>query len=641
MRLNGLTWLSVILLGTSPAATAGDGNRLTYLNDPPNPYYVGLSTAKLVTPQWIGEPGVEAVVVLSIDDMREPAPYEEFLRPILDRLKKIDGRAPVSIMTTHVDPNHPHLPAWFAEGVSVEAHTYDHPCPCLRGDDFAKAKATYDRSIDLLFTIPNYEPLAFRMPCCDSMNSVSPRFFAEMFNRTTPQGHFLRMNSSVFMLFTPNDPALPRELLFEEEGRQRFAKYVPRDRNFVNYVEDYPYPYVIGRLCWEMPSAVPDDWQGFNLYGKYSPITVGDMNAAIDATLVKQGVFVLTHHPGGWIRNDQVVELVEHAVKGREGKVKFLNFREVHDRLTGNVLGGHPLRAANGEDNGVRLLDVNADGYMDAVIGNEKARQTRLWSPATGQWSTTDFPVEITSVDPEGHRHDAGVKFGVLEENDHASMLVRNDRAAGAWHFDGSRWVEDPQGLGGLDVDGPVFTSTGGRDRGVRLCDLDGDGLCELIVGNHQQQGVFRWLPAGGWSRLPFALPPGTAIVDAEGRDAGLRLVDVDEDGHPDVVFSNAQHGSLDLFVSITAGWSRKILVGERGNPDDIPMIVRADGTNNGAWFKHRHMYVQNEETGGKRPNHIESRCFTALLDSARTCLPTTSAAAPEVPAAPRAEAGP
>ena len=27
-------------------------------------------------------------------------------------------------------------------------------------------------------------------------------------------------------------------------------------------------------------------------------------------------------------------------------------------------------------------------------------------------------------------------------------------------------------------------------------------------------------------------------------------------------------------------------------------MIVRADGTNNGAWFKYRRMWVQNEETG-------------------------------------------
>ncbi|MFH1264873.1 MAG: polysaccharide deacetylase family protein, partial [Planctomycetota bacterium] len=590
-----------------------------------NPYYVGLDTAKLVTPQWVGEPGVEAVVVLSIDDMKDPAPYESFLRPILERLKKIDGRGPASIMTTHVDVNHPQLQAWFQEGVSVEAHTYDHPCPCLFGDDFARAKSTYDRSIDLLWTIPNHEPVAFRMPCCDSMNSVSPRFFAEMFNKTTPEGHFLRVNSSVFMLFTPNDPALPRGLVIEEDGRQRFGKYVPRDRNFVNYVEDYPYPYVIGRLCWEMPSAVPDDWQGHNLFGPHSPPTVRDMKAAIDATLIKQGAFTLTHHPGGWIRNDQVIELVEHAVGGREGKVKFLNFQEVHDRLTKNLLGGHPLRADNGQDNGVRLLDVNHDGYMDVVIGNEMVRQTRVWSPETGQWTTADFPVELVRVDPNGNRRDAGVQFGVLRDSGSASIFVRNERAAGLWHFDGGRWVEDPQGLNGLDLNGPVFTSVDGRDRGVRLYDLDRDGLCELLVGDSEQQGVFRWVAdRGGWERLPFSLPPDTTIVDARGGDAGLRLVDLDVDGHADVVFSNADRYSVHCFTSMAEGWSKAMLVGRRGLGEDagvftkIPPIVRADGSNNGAWFKFNHMWVQNEETGKKLPHEMDSRHYTDLLGTDR-----------------------
>ena len=120
-------------------------------------------------------------------------------------------------------------------------------------------------------------------------------------------------------------------------------------------MQDYPYPYVIGRLCWEMPAAIPDDWQGFNLQQACSRITVRDMKAAIDATVLEQGVFVLTFHPHGWIGNTQVIELIDHAVERYGKKVKFLNFREVYDRLTANMLGGQPLRAANGQDNGVRI----------------------------------------------------------------------------------------------------------------------------------------------------------------------------------------------------------------------------------------------------------------------------------------------
>ena len=111
-------WLALL------AATASRG-----LADPPgedrvaghyqfNPYFPHRDSPRLTTPQWVGEPGVEAVVVLAIDDMRDPAVYEKYLRPILNRLKAIDGRAPVSIMTCRVEPEGPEAPA-MAQGGPV------------------------------------------------------------------------------------------------------------------------------------------------------------------------------------------------------------------------------------------------------------------------------------------------------------------------------------------------------------------------------------------------------------------------------------------------------------------------------------------------------------------------------------------
>ena len=65
-------------------------------------------------------------MVLAIDDMRDPAGYEKYLRPILNRLKAIDGRAPVSIMTSQVDPNDPRLQA-MAQGGAVARGPHAHP----------------------------------------------------------------------------------------------------------------------------------------------------------------------------------------------------------------------------------------------------------------------------------------------------------------------------------------------------------------------------------------------------------------------------------------------------------------------------------------------------------------------------------
>src|SRR4029079_2744232 len=123
----------------------------------------------------------------------------------------------------------------------------------------------------------------------------------------------------------------------------------------------------------------------------------------LDVTVLKQGTFTFIFHPHGWIRPDQMVEFINYAAERYGPKVKFLNFAEAEARLNKHLLDGQPLRAANGQDNGVRLLDLNNDGFLDVVIGNERIRKTRLWDPKQNAWIETDFP---TLVD--------GLQFGVL-----------------------------------------------------------------------------------------------------------------------------------------------------------------------------------------------------------------------------------
>jgi len=615
MKPAGFFCSLVLALSIGTDVLAAGGNRLAHLDEPCDPYYVGRDTARLITPQWIGEPGVEAVIVLANDDLRDPVQHEAYLRPILERLKKIDERAPLSLMTNRVDPQDPQLQKWLDEGLSLEAHTWSHPCPCLQGGDLAAAKETYDRTVDLMSAVPNNRPVAYRMPCCDSMSSVSPRFFTEIFNRRTPQGNFLAIDSSVFMVYTADDPELPRPLVLEGDFTQRFRKYVPKDRVMANLIEDYPYPYVIGRLCWQIPCLMPSDWNAQHLNGVCSPTTVRDLKAAVDATVVKRGVFSLVFHTHGWIRNDQVVEMIDHAVGKHGKKVKFLTFREVCDKLTENLLGGHPLRADDGGDNGVRVLDLDDDGYMDAIVANEKTQETRRWLPQEARWTTSHFPVKLVDGRGDSRRDDLGIRFGVLRPDATASFLEPN---CVAWHFHGNRWTTrnpNPGAPSGTDPSG-----TQNRPyRILRILDIDGDGIGEVIYRDRTGYKLCRWAAERDTFLPVVPLPEGVVPLDARGRDAGLRFVDVDEDGQLDLVFSNARQYSIHLFTSMEEGWSRSILEGKRGEKDpkdELPMIVRADGSNNGAWFKHRHMWVQNEETGGSLPGHVDGRHYTQLLDA-------------------------
>ena len=591
----------VVVVGALTANTAaGEANRLTYL-DGTDPYYVDRDFARLVTPQWVGEDGVDAVVVLSIDDMRGHEKWEAYLRPILDRLKQIDGRAPVSIMTCEVPPDEPHLQKWLTEGLSLEVHTVDHPCPLLKDGDFSKARSTYERCVDLMTSIDGNHPVAFRTPCCDSLNTLSPRFLTEIFNRRTAAGNFLAIDSSVFNVLTPNDPAIPRELVQDSGGDSRFRKYLPFS-SFVNTIEDYPYPYVIGGNCWELPCAVPSDWEAQNVQRPNNPQTVADLSRNIAATVAKQGIFVFVFHPHGWIRNDQVVELIDQVTRNHGRKVKFLNFAEVHDRLNRNLLAGHPIRAADGGPNGVRLLDVNDDGYQDVVIANDALRQTRVWDPQTNRFQTTTFPVSLTRP--------AAARFGVLHDHARASVVTSDDGRFRGWTFDDGDWHSEPMINQAITRDG----------RDLRLLDVDGDGICELLAaraaspGETAEIGVFRFHEKDKkWVDTRLHLPGQATFVAPPGHDTGLRFVDLDRDGRLDVLVSDERRFGAYLFRGWQHGWDLVLREGDRAADDAIPMIARA-GTNNGAWIHSGHLWVQNEDTA-RLPDLVDRMPLEDLLD--------------------------
>src|SRR5207248_564341 len=276
-----------------------------------------------------------------------------FLRPILNRLKQIDGRAPVSIFCNRLDAQNPQLQAWLNEGLSLEVHTLTHPCPLLANSNFVAAASEYHDCVDLLNRIPGNKPVAFRMPCCDGLNTPTPRFYAELFNRVSAGGRFLTMDSSILNLTTTNDNSLPSELAIDADGREKFRKYFPTDTNFFKYksltlkfataIEDYPYPYVIGKLCWEFPPMVPSDFEAWNVNGPTNPVTAADRKAAIDATILKQGTFTMIFHPNGnplgynWSTPEELVALIDYAVSNYGNKIKFLNFHEAEQRLYQNL----------------------------------------------------------------------------------------------------------------------------------------------------------------------------------------------------------------------------------------------------------------------------------------------------------------
>lgn len=614
------------LMWAALAANPVDGNRLAYL-DGHDIYYPHTKFPKLITPQWVGEDGVDAVVILAIDDMRDTAKYESYLRPILQRLKQIDGRAPVSIMTCNVKPDDPQLQTWLQEGLSLEVHTFDHPCPLLQGG-LDKAKATYDKCVDLMFSIPNNTPVAYRMPCCDSLNTVSPRFYKEIFNKTSPGGKFLQVSSSVFQVYTADDPEIPRELLFDADGKERFRKYFPKglkrgetthDR-FLNYVENYPYPYVIDRLCWEFPCMTPSDWEANFLHQPNNPQTVADMKAALDITVLKQGVLNLVFHPHGWIQAEQINDLIDHAVTKHGKKVKFLTFKEALERLNKNLLDAGNLREPTGMTSETVVADIDGNGFQDVIRFKGLSGICRLWQPESRSWGKGLLgycPVDKLDAKPPRGPISSVWSFGVTQ----ADNAIALDDTGSSQRWSKRGWESVIPNTDNLD---PTISPTAVEI----LRDVDGDGNTDRFrigkfvsktpgnTGLAQIPQLLQWDESSSdWVIREFSFSTSLLVL---GEDVfrAMRLVDIDQDGKLDLVYSSRQFYGAWLCDPQNKGWSIELMSGHRGSKpadQELPPIVRADGTDNGFFVRDRGLHWINEDTA-HLPNLAVSWDFDKLL---------------------------
>ncbi|MBM83071.1 MAG: hypothetical protein CMJ78_21125 [Planctomycetaceae bacterium] len=628
----------VVLIGFALAAQTHviaeqPGSRLTYL-DENDPYYPHPSFPRLTTPMWVGEDGVDAVILLSIDDMgrvagnsfaKPPVEFERYLAPIVERLQKIDGRSPVTIFTCNAQPDDPCLRRMLDRGLSLECHSYQHRFPFFRtnkghtADEALRfAQEDFVLCMESLFRVPGNRPVAWRLPGCDAQNSNSPRFYAEVFPLLTSGGNFLSCDSSITTWFPLDKPSDAAELRRDADGRRRFEKYphgIPQTKRFVNQIVDYPFPYVINHRIWEIPVTIPCDSHGVHQHGKQSDKTVDDWKRAVDVCVQKQGLMNILFHSIDYIRNTQIRDVVEYADRTYGKRVKFLNCREIYERLTRNVLGGETLRSKSGGDNGVRVLDLDADGSLDVVIGNDSRRETRRWNAKHKQWDVSSFPVTIVTTSDAETTNDAGVRF-FTSPNGYASFAVANHTVRGVWRFNGSDWQRDKEMPLPDTLDGEAFrTVAHGVDRGVRFRDLNGDGAADMIVNNHSQNAVFlQDLRNKQWRHPAFELPGKGILVDAIGRDRGLRFADLDDDGDDDVILSNERQTWVRLFEGPKRGWSKLVSRAETGAT--VPPIVR-DNRINGVWFRKDALILQNEHTIKNR-DYITRIPFADLIGKSK-----------------------
>ncbi|MCI0556347.1 MAG: FG-GAP-like repeat-containing protein, partial [Anaerolineae bacterium] len=243
------------------------------------------------------------------------------------------------------------------------------------------------------------------------------------------------------------------------------------------------------------------------------------------------------------ITGDGLVDLiysVHHIPDGTEGKSVFINNSDGTgwSQDMNWTVPVHFYEQYNGADEGVRLADVNADGFADMLKGKSGTRDVYINNgDGTGWAYDSNWILPVDFVDNE--KRDQGIRIADVNGDGLVDLLGG-----------GSVYINDGDGTGWtVDVNYilPInFATTLGLNNGAQVDDINGDGFADIIVSYYhsidhtQTKKVYinngdgtGWTEDTSWN-IPFFL-----VEKYYGYDKNAtHIVDINGDGFPDAIQS-------------------------------------------------------------------------------------------------------
>ena len=183
-------------------------------------------------------------------------------------------------------------------------------------------------------------------------------------------------------------------------------------------------------------------------------------------------------------------------------------------------------------DTGQKTIDVNGDGMVDVI--KAKGGQRKTWiNTGTGFIENADWtlPVDIIGVDGS----DSGVRLADLNGDGMIDIIKsRTGSPQLFWLNVGKNWQQIS--IAALPI---TFVDGNGLDRGVQIADINGDGFADLIQIKQSERGL--WINRGldtQWEPHPELVPSDSSIDLTK---IHSQLSDIDNEGNIDIVVASTE----------------------------------------------------------------------------------------------------
>jgi len=292
------------------------------------------------------------------------------------------------------------------------------------------------------------------------------------------------------------------------------------------------------------------------------------------------------HHPdtptpqdnGSWAVRDDPFSSYRAGFEVRSYRLcrrimMFHHFRDEPGVGENCLVGSTELEYRSGDAVGAFLVAVTRRGHRRDGDGYS----TRALPPVELHYSPAELREEVGEVDPGSLANapaglaDRDVQWADLDGEGVAGILAGRPGRAGGWFY------KPNLGEGRFGPAVPVAaapSAVGAASGRSQLLDLAGDGQLDVVAFDGPTPGFYERTTSGGWT--PYAAFDTLPAI--EWGQPNLRFVDLDGDGHPDVMVTEEE--AVTWYPSLAEGGfaaGRRVSVpldDERG-----PRIVFADAT--------------------------------------------------------------